>query len=77
MPTHADTQALPAGASVRNNHALKGGGVALIGGMLSSTTPARVDLYLTEGASISNNAANEHTRMQRCTVMGIPFFVFL
>lgn len=48
---------LGAGASVRNNHALKGGGVALIGGLLSSTTPARVDFYLTEGASISNNAA--------------------
>lgn len=51
---------LGTGAIVRNNQAVRGGGVALVGGLLSGTTPDKVDFYLDEGASIlSNVATNE------------------
>jgi hypothetical protein len=48
------------GASVRDNRAVRGGGIALVGGRLDlfdSATPERVDLYLVEGASVSGNEA--------------------
>ncbi len=47
------------GAVVRNNQAVRGGGIALIGGLLSGTIPDRVDLYLDEGASVTGNTASE------------------
>lgn len=46
------------GAQVRNNHASKGGGVALVGGQITGTTPERIDFYLAEGASITNNQSD-------------------
>lgn len=46
------------GASIRNNGAGRGGGVALIGSRIDSAEPmARADFYITEGAEISNNSA--------------------
>ena len=51
---------LGTGAIVRNNHAVAGGGIALVGGQLSSLTPNRIDLYLVEGASVINNEAVEN-----------------
>ncbi len=46
------------GATVRNNHASKGGGVALVGGQITGTAPERIDFYLAEGASIMSNQAD-------------------
>ncbi|MBN8480144.1 MAG: hypothetical protein J0L88_00985 [Xanthomonadales bacterium] len=49
---------LGARAVVSNNQAVRGGGIALIGGLISGTVPDKVDLYLDEGASVSSNAAS-------------------
>lgn len=65
------------GTVVRNNQAVRGGGVALIGGLISSTTPDRVDFYLDEGASILNNTATNEGGGIYCggnTVPGAPTF---
>ncbi len=43
---------------VSNNQAVRGGGIALIGGLISGTIPDKVDLYLDEGASVSSNTAS-------------------
>lgn len=49
---------LGAGASVRNNAAGFGGGVALVGSRINLNEPlARIDLYLDEDAEIRNNEA--------------------
>jgi hypothetical protein len=48
---------LGVGAVVRNNHAIRGGGVGLVGGLLAGTAPDRIDFYLAEGASITGNEA--------------------
>lgn len=68
---------LGTGTVVRNNHAVRGGGVALIGGLLSTPPPDKVDFYLDEGASITgNNATNEGGGIY-CggnTVPGAPTF---
>lgn len=46
------------GATIRNNGAGRGGGVALIGSEVRTTDPvAKADLYVDEGAQITNNAA--------------------
>lgn len=49
---------LGAGTVVRNNQAVRGGGIALIGGLLSGTVANKVDLYLDGGASVVSNTAS-------------------
>ncbi len=47
------------GTSIKGNAAINGGGVALAGSLVSDTSPARkVDLFLDQGAEISNNSAS-------------------
>lgn len=53
------TVLLGTGTTIRNNQAVRGGGIALAGGLLSSLTAAKVNLHIDEGASISNNTAAE------------------
>lgn len=63
------------GTTVRNNQAVRGGGIALIGGLIASTVADKVDLYLDEGASISSNTAQQEGGGIYCggnTVFGAP-----
>ncbi|MFZ2237651.1 MAG: hypothetical protein WAV67_14935, partial [Dokdonella sp.] len=50
---------LGSGASISNNSAVRGGGIALQGGRLIDAVAAKVDLIIDEGASVSNNTATE------------------